>query len=81
MDKTAEELGQILADMYNNAPPKKLVVMIHLFGIQYSEEVRKAGLKEVVAAAGLSHHLQAELNKGVNLGEYVIVRDPWKSRS
>lgn len=75
MDRTAKELGAILAEKYNNAPPKKLVVMIHLFGIQYSDEIRKAGLKEVIAAAGLSHNLQAELNKGVNLGEYVIINN------
>jgi hypothetical protein len=77
MSLTAKELGQILADKYENAQPKQLVVTIHLFGIQYHQEIRRAGIKEVLEAAGMSK-VQAELNKGVNLGEHVIPKHPWK---
>jgi hypothetical protein len=70
--KTVAELGTILADMYHNAPHKRLVTMIHLFGIKYHEDIRKAGVKAVVAASGIGDKYHAEVNKGITLAEYVI---------
>jgi hypothetical protein len=42
MNKSAKELGDILADMYKNAPHKRLVTMVHLFGIKYHNDIRRA---------------------------------------
>lgn len=78
MGKTVEELGQILAERYAGAQPKQLVLTIHLFGIQYHTDIREAGIKDVLKAAGMSASVQAELNKGVNLGEHVMPVKPWK---
>ena len=72
MSRTAKELGQILTDMYENAPRKELVVMVHLFGVQYHEEIKEIGIKEIVEASGIPSNYTAEINKGVNLAKYVM---------
>lgn len=71
MSKTAKELGQILAGMYENAPRKELVVMVHLFGVQYHDEIKAIGIKDIVEASGIPSNYTAEINKGVNLAKYV----------
>jgi 5-methylcytosine-specific restriction protein B len=73
---SAEELGAILADMYKSAPPKGLVTTILLFGIQYHDAIRAAGPKKVVEASGIGDKYHAEVNKGINLAEYVIPKYP-----
>lgn len=75
MKRTADELGGILAEMYNSAPPKKLVTMVHLFAVQHSDDIQslgKGGIKEVVRVSGIGSNYNAEVNKGVNLAEYVV---------
>jgi len=67
----AKELGLILKEAYDNAPRGKIVVMIHLFGIDYSKEILKAGIREVIEESGIGESFKAELNKGVNLADYV----------
>lgn len=74
MINSVEELGAILADMYKNAPHKRLVTMIHLFGIQYHEDIRRLGVKEVVEKSGIGDKYHAEVNKGINLAEYVDMK-------
>ncbi len=76
MSKSAKELGQILADMYENAPRKELVVMVHLFGVQYHKEIRELGLKDIIEASGIPSNYGAEVNKGVNLAKYVMPIPP-----
>lgn len=70
--KTVEDLGKILADMYSNAPRKRQVTMVHLFGIEYAEAIKRVGIREIIEASGISPKYQAEVNKGVNLADYVI---------
>ncbi len=69
--RTAEQLGKILFDMYDNAPRKEQVTMIHLFGIKYSEEIKNAGIKEIVDASGIYSTYKSEVSKGVKLAKYV----------
>ncbi|RZK45248.1 MAG: hypothetical protein EOO94_04605 [Pedobacter sp.] len=69
---TTNNLAQILADMYANAPRNQLVTNIHLFGISYNQEIRQAGVRDVVAAAGIPSTYVAEVNKGINLAAYVV---------
>lgn len=72
MSKTVAALGGILADMYNNAPKKEQVTMIHLFGVKYAEDIQKVGIREVVEQAGIHSTYRTELNKAVKLAKYVI---------
>lgn len=69
--KSPKELGEILREMYENAPRKEQVTFIHLFGIKYHEEIKSAGIREVVELSGIPITYRTEVNKGVNLGRYV----------
>jgi 5-methylcytosine-specific restriction protein B len=71
MSKTTNELGGILRDMYTNAIKGEQVMMIHIFGIKYAEEIKKVGIKEVLVDSGIHSSYRTELNKGVKLSKYV----------
>lgn len=71
MSKNAFELGKILNDMYTNAMKGEQVMMIHLFGIKYADDIRMAGIRDVLLKSGLRDSYITELNKGVNLSKYV----------
>ena len=72
MDRSAKELGAILSDMYENAPRGKQVTMVHMFGIRYCKDIEKVGLKDVITASGIRPTYLVEVNKGMNLAEYVV---------
>lgn len=74
--KTAEQLGGILKDMYENAPRKEMVTSIHLFGIRYADEIKMVGIKSVVDASGILPSFGTEINKGIKLASYVIEKKP-----
>ena len=85
---TINELGQILRDMYDNAPDGDKVAMIHLFGIRYSDEIMEkiienndnklSVMKEILKNTKLSNKEQmpasyeVEISKGLRLSKYVI---------
>lgn len=71
MSQTVHELGVKLKEMYDNAPRKEQVTMIHLFGVRYSEDIQKVGIREVIEAAGIHSTYRTELNKAVKLAKYV----------
>lgn len=71
MSKTVNELGNILSDMYNNAPKKEQVTMIHLFGVKYADDIQHVGIREVIEQAGIHSTYRTELNKAVKLAKYV----------
>lgn len=67
----SKELGNILKEMYDNAPYKESVTMIHLFGIKYHEEINRIGIREVVEASGINISYTAEISKALRLAKYV----------
>ena len=71
------ELGSILNGMYENAKTGETVLMIHLFGIKYASEIRKCkvSMKEIAKAANIPESYATEINKGVNLAKYVMVKN------
>jgi|APSaa5957512535_1039671.scaffolds.fasta_scaffold26858_2 hypothetical protein len=73
---TLNDLADILAKMYKTAPKGEAVLMIHLFGVKYADEIRSLGLnsREIVEASGLKITYKTEVNKGMNLSKYVIER-------
>lgn len=72
---TKQELGKILADMYDNAKTGEKVTMIHLFGIEYGELIRekKYSFKDIAKEASISEKYGTEINKGANLSKYITV--------
>ncbi|MEE0982573.1 MAG: hypothetical protein U0L38_00800 [Bacteroidales bacterium] len=73
---TLQDLANILSDMYNNAPQKDQVTMIHLFGIKYAKVILENGYskKEIIQKANLRGSYVTELNKGIRLSSYVIIK-------
>ncbi len=75
-EKTVNELGQILREMYDNALDKEKECMVALFGIKYGEliNVRKYKVVEIVRASGIKESLGKEIYKGKRLSKYVSVK-------
>lgn len=67
----AKELGQILNEVYTNARKGEQVTMIHLFGVMYSGEITRCGIKEVVKESGIRSTYLTEVAKAVKLAKYV----------
>ncbi|MDE7164164.1 MAG: hypothetical protein K2O04_01910 [Clostridiales bacterium] len=70
-------LGQKLKEMYENAPHNKKALMVHLFGIKFANVIRSNGYsaREIVETAGINgNSYQVELNKGINLSQYVDIK-------
>jgi len=76
---TINELGNKLRKMYDTKGANK-TTMIHLFGVIYSNEIREAGIKpiEIVKVAQMHESYQTEVNKGMNLSEYVVLKQEYK---
>ncbi|MCK9331396.1 MAG: hypothetical protein M0Q94_16110 [Candidatus Cloacimonetes bacterium] len=73
---TEKQLADKLREMYDNAPEGKQVVNIHLFGIIYADEIvgKRYSINNIVRGAELPESYKAEINKAINLSEYVIVK-------
>ncbi len=69
----AKELGSTLRDLYENAGRGKQVTKIHLFGIKYSNEILKAGIKDVIKESGINSTYATEVSKGINLADWVKI--------
>ncbi|ANE39614.1 hypothetical protein O1N65_002358 [Listeria monocytogenes] len=70
-----KELGQILKEMYERKGAKKST-MIHLFGIIYAKEIRRAGItpRAICKEADMPESYQVEINKGIALAQYVELK-------
>lgn len=77
---TVNELGTKLREMYETKGANK-TTMIHLFGVIYGTEMEKAGIKpiEVINAAQMSESYVTEINKGIRLAQYVVLRGEYSS--
>lgn len=73
---TKIDLGLKLKEMYDNALKGEKVAMIHLFGIQYSAEIKESGasFQDIAVAAGLDRPYGTEISKGAKLSKYVILK-------
>lgn len=81
---TAQELAQILAKMYSNAPARRLSVMPSLFGIRHAKEINECGvtpqkLVEMSGINGKSYHI--EVRKGMKLRQWVVPIEPFERSS
>jgi hypothetical protein len=73
MPKTSRELGTLLLKRYNVAPKKEKVTSVHLFGIEYPDEILRVGIREVIEESGIPSTYRTELSKGVKLAKYVTL--------
>lgn len=51
--------------------------MIHLFGIKYADVIltNHLSIKEIVGFSGINAPYATEVNKGINLSEFVIPKE------
>jgi 5-methylcytosine-specific restriction protein B len=86
MKMTVTELSKKLSEMYENAPEGDKVAMIHLFGIRYSDEIKRNGKvsyvsKEIIKNTKLKNgspmheSYDREIFKGLKLAKYVIIKE------
>lgn len=70
---TPEALTAKLKSMYREAPYRERVVMIHLFGILYAQELERCDVTTQVIAENAtgSYNYGAELSKMIKLSKYV----------
>lgn len=75
-DITVEKLAQMLKESYNNPNYNKAVV-IHLFGIRYGQTIKQKqiSLSNIIKLAEISESMEHELRKGVNLSNYINVKE------
>ncbi len=71
---TLDEAAQILREMYYNAPRGEQVAHIHLFGIEYADQLEGLTNPEIVRQAGLNGSYHSEVAKGRRLSKYVSVK-------
>ncbi|MEA1961894.1 MAG: hypothetical protein U9N81_11610 [Bacillota bacterium] len=71
---TENELGEILKEMYDNAPAGDQVAMIHLFGIKNAAIILANNFKatDIVRASGINKSYATEVSKGIRLSRFVI---------
>ncbi len=65
---TEEELVVILNDYKTKYG---VVAGIHLFGIEFSEQIKNYNKSDIIRKAGLNNSFKAELQKGIKLSKYV----------
>jgi hypothetical protein len=80
-EEVAIELGKILKKDYENAKPKQQVISIYLFSIHFNNEIKYAGIKEVIEQSGIPNTYTSEVSKGVRLSQFVSINtesNPYK---
>lgn len=70
---TQEDLAKILRQRYDCAKRNESAMQVHLFGIEYGEEIKQGEYKisDIVALAGLDKGYVSEVSKGVKLSTVV----------
>ncbi|WP_425589490.1 HTH-like domain-containing protein [Qipengyuania sp. DGS2-2] len=65
-----EDLATLLSERVANAATGERVTQIHLFGIEYAEEIGDAATR-VVQASDIDDSYATEVRKGMRLAKYV----------
>ncbi|MHC1720416.1 MAG: MORN repeat-containing protein [Clostridiaceae bacterium] len=73
---TIDSLGEVLKKMYDSAQKGEKTTMIHLFGVKYAEEIisNRYAPKDILQYACIPETYQTEINKGVRLAKYVVLK-------
>ena len=74
------EAARKLRNMYDQAPDKEQVAMIHLFGIIYADEIAHIPKTQLVREAGMKDSYHSEVSKGIKLAKYVELKSAHLNR-
>ncbi|MDP2782328.1 hypothetical protein [Devosia sp.] len=69
-----EDAAQLLSERYSSAGDGSKVVAIHVFGIEFADQIRNMSKVELATRAGISPKYGTELNKAVRLAEFVRLK-------
>ncbi|WP_142780817.1 DNA ligase [Agrobacterium sp. T29] len=70
------QAAQLLRDSYDRgAVTREQATSVHLFGIQYAEELANLSLPDILARAKMPATYKTEIRKGMKLAPYVRLRD------
>ncbi len=67
----SKDLADIFSEKYHGAADKEVVLSIHLFGIEFSDELQGQNLKEICELANAPTSYATEIRKGMRLAKYV----------
>ena len=71
---TSEQLSAELKRRYDVAPKREVALSIHLFGIEFAEELAGQSINEI-AERGTGHKSYGtEIRKGMRLAKYVRLK-------
>ena len=70
----ASDLSAEFGKRYHSAAKGQTVVTIHLFGIEFADQLSGHNLKEICAAARVPSAYGTELRKGMRLAEFVSLK-------
>lgn len=78
---TVNELAARLREMYDT-PGAHKTTMIHLFGVVYADEIKRADIKpiEIIRAAKMQESYQGEIGKGIRLSQFVQLKDMYQDK-
>lgn len=65
------ELISILKYIYDNAPIGYQMTMVHLFGIEYADDLENQKIKDIALAATQKEFLYVEIGKGIKIAKYL----------
>jgi hypothetical protein len=71
---TIDEAAKTLAKMYGTAHEGDKVTQIHLFGIQFADQLALHSAKEIAIRAGIPESYGTEISKGRRLARFVRLR-------
>ena len=69
-----DQASRILAQMYQDAPPKEKALSIHLLPSNTLTRFGDMSAKDIAVGAGLPESYKTEIRKGINLAKYVEVK-------
>jgi len=68
------ELVEVFKTRYHNAEKGYTAVTIHLFGIEYAEQLVGHNLKDICTLADVPISYVTEIHKGMRLAEFVRLK-------
>ena len=71
---TVAELARIFGQRYHSALDGYRATSIHLFGIEFADELRGHAIKDICIAADVPVSYVTEIYKGMKLSEFVVTK-------
>ncbi|MDF3361104.1 hypothetical protein HLM50_08505 [Sulfitobacter sp. Ks41] len=68
------DLANTFADRYHNAAERQVVVSIHLFGIEFAEQLKGQNIQEICKLARVPKSYGTEIRKGMRLAPHVELK-------